>query len=357
MSDPPVSVLMSVHNGVRFLREAVDSILSQTWANFEFLGIDDGSTDGSGALLDKLARRDPRMRVIHQENMGLTKSLNRGLALARGDLVARMDGDDVSEPTRLEVQMGYLAKHPEIAVLGTSDTMIDGDGRVLRHVGRTVDPMVVRWELSYGNSVVHSSVMFRRGLVRAAGGYNSEFAYAQDYELWTRLLMGGAGISSTPQTLLKYRISGNNVFMTRRQEQENCALKAGHRYIEHLLQHQVPEEEVSQMRLILGRQRLSSIPLWRNAVALCDELLVRAGEECSPRQVKELRMNLSDAFLDFARLNARAWPAHSLRSLRRSLSLLPRRALDKRAIGAVLLYGLWLVRRVKIRVKSAAQSA
>ena len=351
MSDPLISVLMSVHNGALFLGEAVNSILSQTLTDFEFLIFDDGSTDGSGAMLDAFARQDPRIRVVHQENMGLTKSLNRGLALARGDFVARMDGDDVSEPARFKVQLEYLANHPEIVVLGTSGMMIDAHGRVLSHLWRTGDPKVVRWEMSYGNSVLHSSVMFRRNLIQAAGGYNSKFPYAQDYELWTRLLMDGSEICSVPQCLLKYRISGNNLFLTRSQEQESCALKAGHRYIEYLLQHRVAEEKVNEMRLILSRQRLSSKISLRNAMALCDELLVRAGTECNPRRLKELRKHLSDPILDFARKNARTSPADSLRSLGRSLTLWPRRTLDKRTFGAVLLYGIWLLRRLGLSGK------
>jgi glycosyltransferase involved in cell wall biosynthesis len=355
LSDPPVSVLMSVHNEASFLKEAVESILGQTFGSFEFICIDDGSTDGSGVLLDTFAKRDSRIRVVHQENMGQTMSLNLGLGLARGHVVARMDADDISEPTRIHEQLKYLEGHPRVAVFGTSQTVIDHTGKTITQQKRALDPLIVRWEMFYTCSVAHSSVMFRRGIVQAAGGYDSSFKYAQDYELWTRLLMSGAGISSSSQYLLKYRITGKNVFLTKRHEQENYASKAGHRYVEWLLQRNVPKEQVSQMRLILSGQRLLSQPLWRNVIGLCDELLFRAESECTLRQIRQLRWHLSDTVLTFARHNARPWPADSLRGLRWSISLLPRRALDTRSLGVMLVCSLRLLRRVKLSGRSAAQ--
>jgi hypothetical protein len=343
--DPSVSVLMSVHNGASFLGEALESILKQTFAAFEFVCIDDGSTDGSGALLDEFARKDPRIIVIHQENMGLTRSLNRGLALARGGFVARMDADDISEPTRIRAQFDYLASHPEIGVLGTCETVINNKGIPLRRHTRLTDPAIVRWEMSHSCSVAHSSVMFRRDIVNAAGGYDPNFQYSQDYELWTRLLMKGVGIASLPQYLLRYRITGGNVFLTRQDKQDTCALEAGHRYVQWLLRHEVPLQQVRQMRLILSKRRLLSRPSLQAGMALSDELRVNAEMKCRSRNSSEIRKLLSDLIIAFARVNARPWPADSLKALRKGIKLLPQRVFDTRALATVLICILLLAKR------------
>jgi GT2 family glycosyltransferase len=328
---------MSVHNGGHFLRDAVESILGQTFANFEFLVIDDGSTDGSGVLLERFAQRDHRVRVVHQENAGLTRSLNRGLALARGDFIARMDADDVSERNRIQAQLDFLRSHTEITVLGTSDKVIDGAGRTLTEERRPRDPQVVRWAMSYGCALCHPSVIFRRRAIQAVGGYGPGFRYAQDYDLWTRLVMKGTKMSSIPECLVRYRISGSNISVARKQEQRQCALRIGHRYVEWLLQRQVPEEEVSQMQVLLNQRRMASTRLWRRAMALCGELRVRSERQCDPQGIKEIREILSGALLAGARRNARIWPAQSLSMLRESISLLPRRSLDARVLGVMLL--------------------
>ena len=124
-TNPLVSVLMSVYNGDRYLDEAIDSILSQTYENFEFIIINDGSTDHTKDILSSYSNQDNRIRVFHQKNHGLTFSLNRGLELSRGKYVARMDADDISSPRRLEEQINYLRANPEVGVLGTQMEIIN----------------------------------------------------------------------------------------------------------------------------------------------------------------------------------------------------------------------------------------
>jgi glycosyltransferase involved in cell wall biosynthesis len=128
--DPRITVLMPVHNGEPYLDASVRSILGQTYGDFEFLVIDDGSTDGSARILR--AYQDPRFRIVENgRNLGVVETLNRGLSLSRGEYVARMDCDDESLPERLERQVSFLDSHPEVGVLGTSGDLIDGDGRFL----------------------------------------------------------------------------------------------------------------------------------------------------------------------------------------------------------------------------------
>jgi glycosyltransferase involved in cell wall biosynthesis len=135
-----VSVVMSVFNGERFLREAVDSILGQTYRDLELIVIDDGSADGSGEILAQRRQADARLRVFPQANMGLTRSLNRGVELSTGEYVARMDADDLSEPRRFERQVAFMDAHPDVGLLGTAYREIDGEGRVL---GTKVFPTVM----------------------------------------------------------------------------------------------------------------------------------------------------------------------------------------------------------------------
>jgi glycosyltransferase involved in cell wall biosynthesis len=189
ISTPQVTVLMGVFNGAAYLRHAVDSILAQTFQDFEFLIINDGSTDDSRAILRSYA--DRRIRVIeNEENIGLTRSLNRGLRLARADLIARQDADDVSHPARLEKQVAFMEANPEIVVVGTQARYINSRGGLIRVGGwnKLRSEFGVRWELMFNSPFVHTSVMFRHSVVwQIEGGYNESFITSQDFELWSRL--------------------------------------------------------------------------------------------------------------------------------------------------------------------------
>jgi glycosyltransferase involved in cell wall biosynthesis len=188
---PRVSVILCVYNGARYLEQAIDSIRQQTFEDFEIVLIDDGSTDGSAQLVDRAAAADSRLRVIHQENRGLTRSLNVGLGIARGEYVARQDADDISRPTRLARQVGYLDKHPTCVVVGTRYHKIDAAGRV---IGRSRPPLgnfAIQRQLLRINAIAHSSAFFRRQAVLDLGGYDESLPVAQDYDLWCRLALRG----------------------------------------------------------------------------------------------------------------------------------------------------------------------
>jgi glycosyltransferase involved in cell wall biosynthesis len=203
---PLVSVVMPVYNGERFLAEAVESILGQTLTSFELIAIDDGSTDGSRRILERF--RDPRVRVLENErNLGGARSANRAITEARSVYVARMDQDDVSLPHRLERQVEFLAHHPEIAVVGTWAEIVDEEGRVLGHRRFATRSGDVRRALLRFCALVHSSVMFRRAPVVAAGGYGTGALgrSCRDYELWLRL-SETVRIANIPEVLVKYRV-------------------------------------------------------------------------------------------------------------------------------------------------------
>lgn len=202
---PTVSVLMPVYNAARYVADAVESILGQTFADFEFLIVDDGSTDRSRSILERYAAHDGRIRLTSRPNTGYTVVLNELLGLARGELVARMDADDVALPERLARQVDYLRAHPDVVCLGTAVHFIDEAGRFLRDGHPGMDHEAIQERALAGDCPLnHPSVMMRRVAVEAVGGYRAEFEPAEDLDLWLRLVEVGR-LVNLPDVLMKYR--------------------------------------------------------------------------------------------------------------------------------------------------------
>lgn len=178
---------MSVYNGERFLRESIESILNQTFKDFEFIIINDGSTDSTPSILKEYEKKDKRVKVLYQENRGLTKSLNRGFKLAQGKYIARMDADDISECQRFERQVEFLDSHPSIGVLGIVSHVIDEDGNIKRKIDHPISHGKIMEKILGDNKMTHSSLMLRKNLLETYGYYNEKFIFAQDYELLLRL--------------------------------------------------------------------------------------------------------------------------------------------------------------------------
>lgn len=187
MTSPLVSVVLPAHNGAAELPQAVASILRQSFADFELIAINDGSTDATAAILDGI--HDPRLRVVHQDNAGLAGTLNRGIALARGRYIARQDQDDVAMPTRLARQVAFMEANPDHALLGTRAEIRSGDRPARRFHDHPADDAALRFELLFDNPFVHSSVMLRKSALEEVGGYATDPARQppEDYELWSRL--------------------------------------------------------------------------------------------------------------------------------------------------------------------------
>lgn len=202
---PSVTILMAVHNGERYLRQAMDSILSQTWTDFEFLIIDDGSHDRSVDIIT--AYHDPRIRLIHNTtNMGLAVSLNRGLACARGTYIVRMDSDDISMPQRIEQQVAYMECHPDVGICGCRVQTITTEGTKQAVWNYPTDPDRITSTLLFHSVIVHPSVIMRREILRQAGlCYNATYARAQDYDLWARASQHMC-LANMADILLHYRV-------------------------------------------------------------------------------------------------------------------------------------------------------
>lgn len=206
-SPPALSVAMSVHNGGRFLTAAIESVLGQTFGDFEFLVLDDGSTDDSALILARYAHSDARLRIISRENRGLVASLNELLEAARGPIVARMDADDICHPERFERQLAFLAHNPDHGVVGSWSEDIDEGGRPWRTTGRdhpVSDGEMQRNIRCGGPLLVHPAVMFRREIVLGVGGYHRAFRHCEDLDLWLRLA-SVTRMANIPERLLRYR--------------------------------------------------------------------------------------------------------------------------------------------------------
>lgn len=207
---PKISVIMSVYNGEKFLEEAVLSVLNQTYKDFEFIIIDDGSTDSSLEMLGGFEKKDERIRLVSRKNKGLTPSLNEGIKLAQGEYIARMDGDDISMPERFEKQLDFLEKNKEIALCGTWAINIDENGNEIGEYKTPTTHKEIKKMILFHNPFIHPSVMIRKSVFEKVGLYSEHFKHIEDYELWTRVL-AHFKTANIQEFLLKYRITGNGV--------------------------------------------------------------------------------------------------------------------------------------------------
>ncbi len=203
---PAISVLMPVYNAGQYLRQAMDSILSQTVTDFEFLCIDDGSTDDSPQILSSYGARDSRVRILTRANSGVTAALNAGLAIARGQYVARMDADDVADPFRFEHQLAYMNQHPECAAVGCLVVHTDAAGAERDRSRPYLTHEQITDCLWNGNSsaMPHFGAFIRRAALTQIGNYREQFRTAQDLDLFLRMSEIGR-LANVPLYLMRYR--------------------------------------------------------------------------------------------------------------------------------------------------------
>lgn len=206
-SEVPVSalsVILPVYNGQEYLAEAIDSVLSQSYRDFELIIIDDGSSDGSAAIIEKLS--DPRVRSFRQSNNGLPATLNRGISLARGKYIARQDQDDVCLRLRFEKQVNYLDGNPNVGMVGAGAEIWVGNERTSRLLQHPKNNESLKFGLLFDNHFVHSSIMIRRSVFENVGGYAEDASRQppEDYELWSRV-MRKYQLSNLPEVLMAYR--------------------------------------------------------------------------------------------------------------------------------------------------------
>ncbi len=204
-----ISIVMPAYNEERFLAEAIESVLAQTWKDFELIVLDDGSQDRTLEIARSYALRDARIRVESHTNMGIAPTLNRGFALSANEWVAMMHADDVMMPNRLERQLVFIAEHPELAVASSWVKHIDSEGRIIAKDNSRLLTHEAVQERYLANELVgisHPAAILRKSAVQAIGVYRSQFRVNEDVDLWNRLLEHGYKILVQPEFLLKYRI-------------------------------------------------------------------------------------------------------------------------------------------------------
>jgi glycosyltransferase involved in cell wall biosynthesis len=222
---PLVSVVMPAHNAGRLLDKAIRSITRQTYANWELIIVDDGSTDETPQRIAQWKHRDPRIRSIHlNSNCGTSAALNRGVREANGEFIARMDADDVCFRSRFEKQVAYLKEHSETACLGTRRLLIDGWGMPIwvKEDSPTRHEEIDNMCLNGTAPVTHPSVMFRRSIFEDSGGYDESLVASQDHDLWLRMAERGR-IEALPDILMAYRIHNASTTSKKRREQHEAA--------------------------------------------------------------------------------------------------------------------------------------
>lgn len=245
---PEISVVMSVYNGENYLHQSLESILSQTFRNFEFIIINDGSTDGSKRILHSYASKDNRIRLIEQQNTGLTIALRKGVEAATGQIIARMDADDISAPHRFENQIKLLKDQPALIGATCYYEEFQDDGSFAR-ISANKEPAVLIPLLSCFTNRIggHGQVMFRRSVYNLVGGYDPNVRYAQDYDLWTRMMeYGNFGV--VEDVLYHYRMGHDCITTTAKPAQDASAVQTARRQFHSLAGETISEETARALR-------------------------------------------------------------------------------------------------------------
>lgn len=208
MKKPKISVLITVYNGEKYLAETLDSVLNQTFKNFELILVNDGSTDNTEGIIKEYLKKDNRVVYLKlNENRGyenLHNVINKGLAIAKGKYIARLDADDICYPKRLEVQYGYLEKHPKIFILGSSADVIDGKGKKIgKLIKKSWPPIVLKYITGFNNPFIHSSVMFRNE--------GRKYPSNAEHYFFVQLNVAGKKLHNLREKLVKYRINPNGL--------------------------------------------------------------------------------------------------------------------------------------------------
>lgn len=227
MRPPLVSVVMSVYNEAEsHLKEAIDSILNQALRDFEFIIVDDGSTNGTPEVLKHFSRQDRRVKIItNPKNIGLTRSLNKAIKIAKGKYIARQDADDISLPERLKRQVEFMEKNSKVALLGTAFLEMSPQGEIIgQKTPPTSNSELQRVLIKY-NPFLHSSVLMRKEALAVVGPYDESFLRAQDYELWFRIAQKYQ-IANLTQALIIKRYSQKMISLAKEREQIFWAQKA-----------------------------------------------------------------------------------------------------------------------------------
>lgn len=225
MYKPTITVSLSAYNNEKFIEKTIQSVLSQSFKDFEFIIIEDGSTDKTLKIIGKYAKLDSRIILIGRENRGIVKSKNEILALAKGEYLANIDGDDIALPERFRIQKDFLDNHPEIVCVGSDTELIDEKGRFLTRIIHKRGLDIRNGILEGHGEISNPASMIRTDALKKIGGYHADYIYAEDLDVWLRLDEVG-GLDNLPIPLTQYRIHPNSASEKFGATQRQSALKA-----------------------------------------------------------------------------------------------------------------------------------
>jgi hypothetical protein len=354
-----VSVLMPVYNGEEYLGEAIESILNQTFRDFEFIIINDGSIDGTAEILAECAERDKRIQVHQQANQGLTATLNKGLNLARGQYIARMDADDISLPERLATQVDFLNRHSEVGLVSANCYFIDSAGKITHgpFLLCSLAGAQVEWELYWGNPIVHPSIMVRTTVIRSCGGYPVGHSYyTDDYALWLQMIKVTRMVV-LQRPLLYLRKHGQNVTAVKLESHLSATIDVARSALAERVGYRP-----SACSLRLARNMYVAHPVSSLELKQTSDLLLDAFQELTTRyqlddsQEASLKHDLAWRLMQLAPHGP--WWGDALQVFSRSVRLSPRAGLSR--AGIIVLVKVLLGQRltdVARRFKQAARIA
>jgi glycosyltransferase involved in cell wall biosynthesis len=276
MDHPKVSVIMSVYNDEKHIRPALESILNQTFADFEFIIVNDGSTDGTEEIIRSC--RDPRIRLVNQENRGLTRSLNRALSLARADYFARMDGDDISERQRFARQVAFLDDNGHVGIVGSFAYRLDEKGRRCSLFSYPVENDDIKEALRSTCPMCHSSVMYRRACIERVGPYREKVGPTEDLDLYFRV-SEHFDMANIPEPLHAYRVDPEGITIRRRFDQ---------------MRYDKLVRKMAEQRMQTGRDRLDE---------MSEEEIARLLEQFLPRTLENEKKVISASCIHLAEVS------------------------------------------------------
>lgn len=253
MKTPRISVVMPAYNSEKYIGEAIESILNQTFTDFEFIIINDGSMDDTAKIVLQYANKDKRIKFINnKDNRGIVSVLNQGLDLAKGEYIARMDSDDISLPTRFERQIQYMESHPECGVLGTWFKCFGKSDKIIRNHECVKICNIVKVQ-----HVGHPTVMLKRAVVdKYKFHYDEKYKYAEDFELWSRMVFV-TEIHNLPEILLKYRWHGTNVSIEHAHRQQELT-----RQVQQNVLNKLTDDKAVQQMLLHQQGGGIFLPKW-----------------------------------------------------------------------------------------------
>jgi glycosyltransferase involved in cell wall biosynthesis len=292
---PIITVLMPVYNGELYIREAIDSTLQQSFEAFELLIINDASTDNTVEIVNTYT--DPRIRLVHNEtNLKHGAALNRGLELAHGQYIARMDSDDISCPSRLEKQKFFLDNNQNVGLVGSWAQIIDEKGNSQGIKSFLTDSPLLKWKLLFCNTFIHSSAMFRKIIILPLQGYDCTYRLAEDYDLWSRISFEHE-VANIPEVLVKWREWGGNVTNAKKIEQQKEVMEISRRNIQHVWGETVNKNILESFKFLycaaqtdFSLNRLNELIMHHNMVI---EQFIKKYNYGDPSIVKDIRVEIA----------------------------------------------------------------